>query len=134
MRRGENKRFIPASFLDATFSNLLRSSLSARLREEKEIQRVHFVKTQAREKMKAEERQKKLKAREQRDWILKRRQELIVNELREKKNEENEEKERKRVFNKYQVKLQNKVARERKEREAAWKKREVNEEKVRRTR
>ena len=100
-------------------------------REEMEIQRVHFIKTQTREKMKAAERQKKMDAREQRDWILKRRQDLIVDEHRDKKKVETEEKERKRVFNKYLVKLQNKLGRERKEKDAMWKKREAREEKVR---
>mmetsp|Transcript_15075 Transcript_15075/g.31062 ORF Transcript_15075/g.31062 Transcript_15075/m.31062 type:complete len:1056 (+) Transcript_15075:7-3174(+) len=100
-------------------------------REEKEIQRVHFIKTQYREKLKASERKKKMDEREERDWILKRRQDLIIEEHRGKKKEENEEKERKRIFNKYLVKLQNKVGRERKEMDATWKKREAAEEKIR---
>ena len=100
-------------------------------REEMEIKRVHFIKTQDRESMKVGERKKKVDDREGKDWVLKRRQDLILSEHRGKKKVENEEKERKRVFNKYLVKLQNKVARERKEKDAAWKKREAAEEKVR---
>ena len=100
-------------------------------REEKELERINFLKQQLREHKKKLDRDKKIEARDGRDWILNRKNELNVQDHRKAKEEQKEESKRKLHFDKYYVKLQNKESRARRAKENEWKEREEAEEKVR---
>ncbi|GMH83237.1 hypothetical protein TL16_g09528 [Triparma laevis f. inornata] len=96
-------------------------------REEREIARVKFLKQEKKEAEKRKERERKLKLREGKSWVLTRKEDLAKKENSKEKAKEREKEDRVKEFNRYHVRLQNKLSRDHRDKEGEWKKRELQE-------
>ena len=96
-------------------------------REEREMMRVKYLKQQKKDNEKKKERDRKIKNREGKDWILTRKHELEKIDYSKQNAAKKEANERKARFVSYQAKVQKKFGRIKKDKEQEWKRREIKE-------